>query len=64
MARYAYSRRDIGLRSIPRFREHAGGWTWLAQVRADTWQCVQLSLDPDRELPAPPSELPWRLAWG
>ncbi|NIO39542.1 MAG: FAD-binding protein [Burkholderiales bacterium] len=54
IARYGYSDRDFGLGSIPLFREHTNGWTWLAKVRKDTCQCVQLSLTPDVDLPSLP----------
>jgi 2-polyprenyl-6-methoxyphenol hydroxylase-like FAD-dependent oxidoreductase len=56
IARFGYSGQDFGLRNIPRFREHANGWTWLAMVRADTWQCVQLSLTSKKPLPPLPAE--------
>ncbi len=55
VARYGYTEQDFGLGSIPRFREHPNGWTWLAKVRKNTCQCVQLSLTPDVELPALPA---------
>lgn len=55
VARYGYSDQDFGVGIIPRFREHASGWTWLAKVRDNTWQCVQLSLNPGEELPPLPS---------
>jgi flavin-dependent dehydrogenase len=51
VARYAYFEdRAIGV--MPVFREHAYGWTWLARVRKDLCQCVQLSLTPG-PLPVP-----------
>ena len=54
VARYGYSEQDFGLGSIPLFREHTNGWTWLAKVRDDLCQCVQLSLTPDVEVPPLP----------
>jgi flavin-dependent dehydrogenase len=57
VARYAYVRGDCELGIIPEFHEHACGWTWLARVRKDRCQCVQLSLAADARrplvLPAP-----------
>lgn len=44
VARYAYFRDDRILGVIPELREHACGWTWLARVKKDICQCVQLSL--------------------
>ena len=54
VARYGYSGQDFGLGSIPLFREHANGWTWLAKVRDNLYQCVQLSLTPEAEVPRLP----------
>lgn len=54
VARYGYSGQDFGLGNIPQFREHANGWTWLAKVRENTCQCVQLSLTSDPDLPPLP----------
>jgi flavin-dependent dehydrogenase len=54
VARYAYFRGDCALGLIPEFREHTGGWTWLARVRKDCCQCVQLSLGADADAPVPP----------
>ena len=60
VARYAYLRgtgqAHSGIGVIPEFREHAGGWTWLARVRKDCLQCVQLSLaaHAGRSLSPPP----------
>jgi flavin-dependent dehydrogenase len=45
VARYAYFDGELGI--IPEFREHACGWTWLARVRKDRCQCVQLGLSVD-----------------
>jgi flavin-dependent dehydrogenase len=53
VTRYAYFRGGGALGVIPEFREHACGWTWLARVRKDCCQCVQLSLAPGDGLPAP-----------
>lgn len=53
VARYGYFPGDGALGIIPEFREHACGWTWLARVRKDCCQCVQLSLAPGADLPAP-----------
>jgi 2-polyprenyl-6-methoxyphenol hydroxylase-like FAD-dependent oxidoreductase len=44
VARYAYFRGECALAVIPEFREHDCGWTWLARVRNDCCQCVQLQL--------------------
>ena len=44
VARYAYFSGDCALGVIPELREEACGWTWLARVRNDCCQCVQLSL--------------------
>jgi flavin-dependent dehydrogenase len=54
VARYAYFWGDCDLGVIPEFREHASGWTWLARVRKDCCQCVQLALAPPA--PPPPSD--------
>jgi len=54
VARYAYLWGDCALGVIPEFREHACGWTWLARVRKDCCQCVQLALAPPA--PPPPSD--------
>ncbi len=51
VARYAYFDGELGI--IPEFREHACGWTWLARVRKDRCQCVQLGLSVD-VVPPPP----------
>jgi flavin-dependent dehydrogenase len=53
VARYAYFPGDGALGVIPEFREDPCGWTWLARVRKDCCQCVQLSLAPGAALPAP-----------
>src|ERR1700733_8740910 len=63
VARYAYLWGDCAWGVIPEFREHACGWTWLARVRKDCCQCVQLSLAADARHPAghpvpPPPGLP------
>jgi flavin-dependent dehydrogenase len=58
VARYGYSDRDMGVGALPRYREYPDGWTWLARVRDQRWQYVQLSLVPGRDLPPPPA------AWG
>jgi flavin-dependent dehydrogenase len=55
VARYAYF--DGELEIIPEFREHACGWTWLARVRKDRCQCVQLGLSVDA-VPPPPFDCP------
>jgi flavin-dependent dehydrogenase len=44
VARYGYFRGNCALGVIPELWEHACGWTWLARVRKDCCQCVQLSL--------------------
>jgi flavin-dependent dehydrogenase len=54
VARYAYLWGDSALGVIPEFREHACGWTWLARVRKDCCQCVQLSLAASADAPVPP----------
>ncbi len=54
VAWYAYFGGDCALGAIPEFREHACGWTWLARVRKDCCQCVQLSLAADAERPVGP----------
>jgi flavin-dependent dehydrogenase len=54
VARYAYVSGDCALGVIPEFREHASGWTWLARVRRDCCQCVQLSLNANAQPPNPP----------
>ncbi len=55
VARFAYLREECALGVIPEFHEQAGGWTWLARVRKDCCQCVQLSLaDAGRPIPPPP----------
>jgi flavin-dependent dehydrogenase len=54
VARYAYFWGDCALGIIPEFREHASGWTWLARVRKDCCQCVQLSLAAGADAPVPP----------
>lgn len=54
VARYAYFDGKCDLGIIPEFREHASGWTWLARVRKDRCQCVQLGLSAD-PVPAPPA---------
>jgi 2-polyprenyl-6-methoxyphenol hydroxylase-like FAD-dependent oxidoreductase len=58
VARYAYTSEACDLRAIPEFREHASGWTWLARVKDDRCQCVQLSLDPNARPPDPPPPFP------
>jgi flavin-dependent dehydrogenase len=50
VARYVYFEGELGI--IPEFREHACGWTWLARVRKDRCQCVQLGLSVDVVPPA------------
>ncbi|MEP5568736.1 MAG: tryptophan 7-halogenase [Halioglobus sp.] len=57
VARYGYSENDFGQGDIPRLLAHASGWTWLAKVQNNTWQCVQLSLLPGKEAPAPPKDM-------
>ncbi len=68
VARYAYFDGELGI--IPEFREHACGWTWLARVRKDRCQCVQLGLSanvapPRDSLPADVrfrgADVTWRL---
>jgi flavin-dependent dehydrogenase len=44
VARFAYFRGTRALGVIPEFREHPCGWTWLARVKKNYAQCVQLSL--------------------
>jgi flavin-dependent dehydrogenase len=71
VARYAYFRGDCALGVIPEFREDACGWRWLARVREDCCQCVQLSLAPNARTPNPPppfdsvrfrgADVTWRL---
>ncbi len=71
VARYGYFQGACDLGIIPEFREHACGWTWLARVRKDCCQCVQLLLASDAEQPqAPPpfdgvrfrgADVTWRL---
>jgi len=56
VARFGYSSKDFGLGNLPIFREHSNGWTWLAKVRDNTCQCVQLSIRPNTEVPALPKE--------
>jgi flavin-dependent dehydrogenase len=53
VARYAYFREAGALGVIPELREHPCGWTWLARVRNECCQCVQLSLAPGAGLPLP-----------
>jgi flavin-dependent dehydrogenase len=53
LARFAYFREADALGIIPEFREHTCGWTWLARVRKDCCQCVQLSLAAGTHLPPP-----------
>ena len=55
VARYAYVWGDCALGVIPEFREHACGWSWLARVRKDCCQCVQLSLAADAAPLIPPA---------
>jgi hypothetical protein len=55
VARYAYVWGDCALGVIPEFREHACGWSWLARVRKDCCQCVQLSLAADAAPLVPPA---------
>jgi flavin-dependent dehydrogenase len=55
VARYAYFRGECALGIIPEFREHPCGWTWLARVKTDRCQCVQLSLAANRAMPDPPA---------
>jgi len=54
IARYAYFGGNCDLGVVPEFRESACGWTWLARVREDCCQCVQLALTRDTEAPRPP----------
>lgn len=54
VARYAYFRGVCELGLIPEFREHPCGWTWLARVKTDCCQCVQLSLAANVQTPDPP----------
>jgi 2-polyprenyl-6-methoxyphenol hydroxylase-like FAD-dependent oxidoreductase len=68
VAWYAYFGGDCALGAIPEFREHACGWTWLARVRKDCCQCVQLSLAADAERPMGPptarfrgADVTWRM---
>ena len=70
VARYAYSDGNCELGVIPEFREHPCGWTWLARVRKDRCQCVQLGLSGDAgPVPPPPfdsvrfrgADVTWRL---
>lgn len=71
VARYGYFSGHCDLGVIPEFREHSCGWTWLAKVRKDCCQCVQLSLTADVVAPAPPppfqgvrfrgADVTWRL---
>jgi flavin-dependent dehydrogenase len=57
VARYAYYRDDrAGV--IPEFREHSCGWTWLARLKKDHCQCVQLSLAAGADLPPVPDGVP------
>jgi len=58
VARYGYLWGDCALGIIPEFREHACGWTWLARVRKDCCQCVQLSLAADAQRSLRPPDLP------
>jgi flavin-dependent dehydrogenase len=53
VVRYGYFPGDGVLGITPEFLEHACGWTWLARVRKDCCQCVQLALAPGAPLPAP-----------
>ena len=55
VARYAYFRGKCELGVIPEFREHPCGWTWLARVKTDCCQCVQLSLAANVQMPDPPA---------
>jgi hypothetical protein len=55
VARYAYFRGGCELGVIPEFREHPCGWTWLARVKTDCCQCVQLSLAANVQMPDPPA---------
>lgn len=55
VARYAYFRGECELGVIPEFREHPCGWTWLARVKTDCCQCVQLSLAANVQMPDPPA---------
>ena len=76
VARYGYFRGDGALGVIPEFREHACGWTWLARVREDCCQWVELSLAPGIGLPLPApdcgaadvrlrgADVTWRLVTG
>lgn len=71
VARYGYLSGHYDLGVIPEFREHSCGWTWLARVRKDCCQCVQLSLTTDAGAPVPPppfagvgfrgADVTWRL---
>jgi flavin-dependent dehydrogenase len=53
VTRYTYFREASALGVIPEFREHTCGWTWLARVRRDCCQCVQLSLAAGAGFPPP-----------
>jgi len=54
IARFAYFKDHNVLGSLPEFREHACGWTWLARVKGDWCQCVQVSLSsPGVDQPLP-----------
>jgi flavin-dependent dehydrogenase len=71
IARFGYILGDPALGVIPEFREHPSGWTWLARVRQDCCQLVQLPLAGELPLPAPPpfdsaarwhgADVTWRL---
>lgn len=71
VARYAYFVGECDLGIIPEFREHPCGWTWLARVKTDCCQCVQLSLATNVQIPDPPppfqdcrfrgADVTWRL---
>jgi flavin-dependent dehydrogenase len=69
VAWYAYFREDCALGAIPEFREYGCGWTWLARVRKDLCQSVQLSLAADAGRPVGPptvrfrgADVTWRMA--
>jgi len=77
VARYAYFREDGRPGLLPELRQHTSGWTWLARVKTDCFQCVQLMLPVEAGsargpvLPAPPdlppgvrfrgADVTWRL---
>ena len=58
VARCGYFEGDHSLGVIPEFREDACGWTWLARVKENRCQCVQLSLESPLAPLAPPDCVP------